>query len=156
PLQTQSVTYIIQRTEALFGLFFLATLYCVIRGALSPRAVSRWHAAAIILCLLGAATKEVMAAAPVVILLYGRVFLSASFREIFARRGTLYLGLIMSWAVVAWLLIGSGFRGDTVGFKVQTFTPGSYLLTQSGVLLHYLRLAFWPSGLCLDYGWPKA
>ena len=24
------------------------------------------------------------------------------------------------------------------------------------MILHYLRLAFWPGGLCLDYGWPVA
>ena len=33
PLQTNAVTYIIQRTEVLAGLFYLLTLYCVIRGA---------------------------------------------------------------------------------------------------------------------------
>ena len=33
PLQTEAVTYVIQRTEALAGLFYLLVLYCVIRGA---------------------------------------------------------------------------------------------------------------------------
>jgi dolichyl-phosphate-mannose--protein O-mannosyl transferase len=33
PLQTESVTYTIQRAESLMGLFYLLTLYCVIRGA---------------------------------------------------------------------------------------------------------------------------
>ncbi len=33
PLQTESVTYIIQRTEALMGLLYLLTLYCFLRGA---------------------------------------------------------------------------------------------------------------------------
>src|SRR5260370_35611597 len=36
PLQTESVTYIIQRMESLMGLFFLLTLSCVIRGHDSP------------------------------------------------------------------------------------------------------------------------
>ncbi len=36
PLQTQSVTYIVQRSESLMGLFYLLTLYCVIRGVESP------------------------------------------------------------------------------------------------------------------------
>jgi tetratricopeptide (TPR) repeat protein len=29
-------------------------------------------------------------------------------------------------------------------------------MTQPGVILHYLKLAFWPSGMSLDYGWPAA
>jgi tetratricopeptide (TPR) repeat protein len=33
PLQTESVTYIVQRAESLMGLFYLLTLYCFIRGA---------------------------------------------------------------------------------------------------------------------------
>jgi hypothetical protein len=32
PLQTESVTYIIQRCESIMGLFYLLTLYCFIRG----------------------------------------------------------------------------------------------------------------------------
>ena len=35
PLQTESVTYIVQRAESLVGLFYLLTLYCFIRGASS-------------------------------------------------------------------------------------------------------------------------
>jgi tetratricopeptide (TPR) repeat protein len=33
PLQTEAVTYIVQRAESLMGLFYLLTLYCFIRGA---------------------------------------------------------------------------------------------------------------------------
>ncbi len=32
PLQTESVTYIVQRAESLMGLFYLLTLYCFVRG----------------------------------------------------------------------------------------------------------------------------
>jgi tetratricopeptide (TPR) repeat protein len=40
----------------------------------------------------------------------------------------------------------------------QRIPPWSYLLTQTGVMVHYLRLALWPDRLCLDYGpaWPVA
>ena len=36
PLQTESVTYVIQRMESLMGLFYLLTLYCFIRAATLP------------------------------------------------------------------------------------------------------------------------
>ena len=35
PLQTESVTYIVQRAESLMGLLYLLTLYCFLRGATS-------------------------------------------------------------------------------------------------------------------------
>src|SRR6266487_4233450 len=42
PLQTESVTYIVQRAESLAGLFYLLTLYCVIRGSQSARKLG-WY-----------------------------------------------------------------------------------------------------------------
>jgi hypothetical protein len=155
PLQTESVAYVIQRTEALAGLFFLLTLYCVLRGATSERAII-WYVASIAACLLGMATKEVMATAPVIVLLYDRTFLAGSFREAWRRRYGLYLAMAATWSVVVLLLISTGFYGGSTGFAVQRFTWWSYLLTQPGVIVHYLRLAFWPLGLCLDYNWPAA
>src|SRR3989338_4160890 len=59
PLQTQSVTYIIQRGESLMGLFYLLTLYAVIRN---------WKGRAILFSFLGMASKEVMVTAPLVTL----------------------------------------------------------------------------------------
>ncbi len=153
PLQTEAVTYVIQRTEALVGLFYLLTLYCVIRGATSGKA-ALWYVAATAACLVGMATKEVMATAPVIVLLYDRTFLTDSFREALRRRYGLYLALAATWSVVAGLLISTGFHGGTTGFELQKFTWWSYLLTQPGVIVHYLRLTFWPAGLCFDYGWP--
>ncbi len=177
PLQTEAVTYIIQRTEALMGLFYLLTLYCFIRGAsvegsgirgrgagpdihhssfITQHSPTLWYLASVLACLLGMATKEVMATAPVIVLLYDRTFLAGSFREAWRRRYGLYLALAATWGVVAALLFSTGFYGGTTGFAVEKFTWSSYLLTQSGVLVHYLRLVFWPTGLCFDYGWPPA
>jgi protein O-mannosyl-transferase len=152
PLQTESVTYVIQRTEALGGLFYLLTLYCVIRGATACRS-TRWYVAATAACLLGGAAKELLVTAPVVVLLYDRTFLAGSFREALRRRWGVYLAMALTWGVVGALLFRTDFYGGTTGFAVQRFTWRSYLLTQPGVIVHYLRLAFWPSGLCLDYGW---
>lgn len=155
PLQTAAVTYVIQRTEALAGLFYLLTLYCVIRGAESPHP-SRWYVAAFWACFLGMGTKEVVATAPVVVLLYDRTFLSGSFAAALARRWGLYAALIATWGIVAWTLLSTGFHTGSTGSGAGGFTPFTYAMTQPGVIVHYLKLAFWPSGMSLDYGWPVA
>ena len=151
PLQTESVTYIIQRAESLMGLFFLLALYCSIRGASSPHP-RPWYLAAIITCWLGMGSKEVMVSAPLVMLLYDRVFLSDSFTEIFRRRWGLYLGLAAAWLVLGVLLAAS--RGEEQTMLVTNLTPWRYALTQFGVIVHYLRLSVWPGPLVLDYAWP--
>ncbi len=155
PLQTESVTYIVQRAESLVSLFYLLTLYCVIRGAVSNRPF-RWSAVACAACLLGMASKEVMVTAPLVVLLYDRTFLSGSFRGALRARYRLYLALAATWGVLVWMLFSTGFYSDTASITYKEFNRWSYLMTQSGVLVHYLRLAFWPTGFCLDYCWPPA
>jgi len=114
PLQTESVTYIIQRAESLMGLFLLLTLYCGIRGACSPHP-RVWYLAAIVACGLGMGCKEVMVAAPLVMLLYDRVFLAGSFTEILRRRWMFCIGLAATWLVnrlpFAWRNRSMGVRG---------------------------------------------
>jgi len=186
PLLTESVTCVVQRTESLMGLFYFVTIYCFLRGAESSageigkrKAESgteesggvspmrgAWFGLAVAACLLGMATKEVMATAPAVVFLYDRTFISGSFRDAWRRRRGLYLGLAATWIVLLVLLVGSGAnRGGTSGFGTGV-SAWSYALTQCEAIVWYLRLAAWPHPLVLDYGsrlatglgeaWPQA
>jgi tetratricopeptide (TPR) repeat protein len=149
PLQTDAVTYTIQRTELLMGLFYLLTLYAALRALDAPRAWP-WSAAAVASCALGMLSKEAMASAPVVVALYDRAFVFPSWRAALRRRGRLYAGLASTWAILA-LLVAQGARDQTVGFDLGV-AWWQYLATQAGMILHYLRLSLWPEPLCLDYG----
>ena len=153
PLQTESVTYTIQRSESLMGLFYLLTLYCAIRSADSARA-RWWQLGAVASCALGMASKPVMVTAPVLVLLYDRVFLAQSWGEVERRRGMMYAGLAVTWLVLFVVLgNGQGEWKETAGFAAQGIAPARYALMQAGAILRYIRLAFWPGPLCLDYGW---
>jgi len=158
PIQTQAVTYIIQRGESMMGLFYLLTLYCMIRGETSDRS-RMWYAASVTACAAGMLSKETMVTAPIAVFLYDAVFLSRSWTAPLRRRWALYLSLTATWSLLIALgLFGDILHGSTqhaadIGFNVEGLTPWRYLLTQPEVLLHFLRLCFWPSRLCLDYGW---
>jgi Flp pilus assembly protein TadD len=151
PLQTESVTYIVQRAESLMGLFYLLTLYCVIRSS-SSRPVL-WSLAAVAACAMGMGTKEVMVTAPVIVLLYDRTFLSGSFVGALRKRWGLYAGLVACWGLLAYLMSTNGDRGGTAGFGARDVADWrSYAQAEFAAILHYLRLSFWPDALCLDYG----
>ena len=45
-------------------------------------------------------------------------------------------------------------RYFSLRFDAEAIAPLEYALTQPGVVLHYLKLAFWPAPLCFDYNWP--
>jgi Flp pilus assembly protein TadD len=150
PLQTESVTYVVQRAESLAGLFYLLTLYCFVRGVEAP-ASARWSDACIAACLLGALTKETMATAPLIVMLYDRVFVSRSFEEAWERRRSLYCGLALSWLVLCWLVVGTGGRGGTAGFDTSVAWL-DYALKQFQAVALYVHLVFWPQPLVIDYG----
>jgi tetratricopeptide (TPR) repeat protein len=176
PLQTESVTSIIQRTESLMGLFYLLTLYCFIRGAegartpnaespttnyelptmerrrLSGYGSNLWMLASVGACLLGMATKEVMVSAPLIVLLYDRTFLAGTFREAWRRRGGWHLALFGTWLLLGFMMVCmGGSRGQAAGFGLRV-TPWTYALTQCRAIVLYLKLAVWPQPLVFDYG----
>ncbi|MGH7997408.1 MAG: tetratricopeptide repeat protein, partial [Opitutaceae bacterium] len=156
PLNTAAVTYLSQRVESLMGLFFLATLYAYLRFAEAqdagrPGAAARWAVLSVGACLLGVGTKEVIVAAPLLVLLYDRGFLAGSFRGAWRRRGACLSALFATWIPLAALVARTGSRGGTAGFG-SAVPWWAYALTQVRAVAHYLRLAFWPHPLIADYG----
>ncbi len=170
PLQTESVTYVIQRAESLMGLLYLLTLYGFIRYAeeidcrdasfvpnelneppeFSPIAF-RFALLSVAACLCGVMTKEVMVSAPVIVFLYDRTFVSGSFAGAWQRHWKLHGALLLTWFVLLAEVIGTSGRGGTAGFG--TGIPWTlYALTQVSAVAHYLRLSLWPHPLVFDYG----
>lgn len=156
PIQTEVVSYVTQRTESMAGLFALLTLYCatrIIEGCDTPRTDRRsawWTACAVGVCGVGMATKESMVTVPVLVLLYDIAFGARSARHALRERRLLYLGLAATWVV----LIAA--NAGTPRFRSAGFTAGvsvwTYLQNQAVMIVTYLKLAFWPHPLVLDYG----
>src|SRR5262249_24436882 len=122
PLQSEVVDYITQRTESIMAVCFLSTLYCAIRARESATArlkpgtttatrttsrssrsanAVRWTALSIIACAAGMAAKESMITAPIIVLLYDRVFEFHSWRQAIEERKYLYAGLALTWIELA-------------------------------------------------------
>jgi Tfp pilus assembly protein PilF len=150
PLQTESVTYLVQRAESLAGLMYLLTLGFFARSV-TVGASRGWFGLAWLACVLGMATKETMVTAPVIVLLYDRVFVAGSWRDVWVRRGRFHVALCATWLLLAALIMNTGARGGSVGFSGEV-SMRSYALTQIGAVVHYLRLALWPQPLVFDYG----
>jgi protein O-mannosyl-transferase len=151
PLQTEAVTYVIQRAESMMGLFYLLTLYCFISGADSG-SPAIWLSASVLCSLLGMATKEVMVSAPLMVLLYDRTFVAGTFREAWNRRRWFYAGLASTWLLLAYLVASvGGNRNGSIGFGLG-LNWWAYELTQFQAIAHYLWLSVWPHPLVFDYG----
>lgn len=120
-------------------------------GGLESDRPRLWFALCFLACLFGMASKEVMASAPLVVLLYDRTFVAGTFRAAWARRKRLYLALASTWLLLAGLIATENGRGGTVGFGLGV-SPWDYALTQCRALVMYLKLCLWPHPLVVDYG----
>lgn len=157
PLQTEAVTYLVQRAESLAAFFMLLTLFALVRYAAGDPQASphrRWAILAVLACAAGMATKETMITAPLAAILLDRAYLAGTWRDVWRRRRRLHLVLLATWGIQLAIQLQPGTaREARTGFGAVV-SPWHYLLTQSEVLLHYLRLAIWPSPLVFDYQWP--
>jgi len=150
PLCTETVDYVVQRTESMMGLFYLLTVYCAIR-AHEQRHRGAWVVGAVVACALGMACKEVMVTAPLMVVLHDLAYRDGPVRTLLGRRWRLYAGLAATGIL---LVLLQGARSDTVGFSLGT-SAWSYLENQCVIVVDYLRLAVWPDPLVFDYGYPR-
>ncbi len=150
PLNTEPVAYAVQRTEQLWAVLYLVTLYAAVR-ALEPSGRRAWTVAAIAACAIGMGAKESMASAPLAVVAFDRVFLDADRRR---ERRPLYAGRAAGWLVLGALLV-SGKQGAVALHASDPLTPAQYLFTQGRVITRYLRLVVWPDPLVLVYDWPQ-
>lgn len=150
PLNSEAVMYITQRTTLLVSLFELATIYCALRAWGSSRR-RVWQALSVGCCALAMGSKECAVVLPLLVPLLDRAFFAANWRAVWRQRWPLYLGLAACEAVLAVLF---AISPDCPAIGLDTgITPWQYLMTQAGVLLHYLRLVVWPRTLVLAYDW---
>ncbi len=154
PIQSEVINYIVQRTEALASLCYLTVLYASQRawdGALWSRV--RWYAVAVVACVLGMLSKEIVISAPLAVMLYDRAFRLPSWSALSRPgngRGFLYAALWISCLAPLVLLAFAG-RGEPPDFHL--ILPWyAYLYTQCWAIAHYLRLIVWPDALSADYG----
>jgi tetratricopeptide (TPR) repeat protein len=150
PLNSEVVYYTSQRSAALMGICYLATLYAFLRTTKGPR---HWSVVAVCCCGLGMAAKEIMVSAPLVVLLGDRALSGGTPGMALRRRPWLYTGLAASWLIFLRTLWDRPHK-DTIGFAYGV-DGWTYLLNQAQMIATYLARIFWPHPLALDYGMPR-
>ncbi len=149
PVQTQAVTYIVQRMASLAALFAVAALYFYLKARLASRASRRncFFALALGSFLLGLLSKENVVLLPLSVpLLEYLLFPAAWLQKKSYKRIAVGVFLSVCLCVAAGLLL----RADSIDFMInyyanRPFTMGERLLSQQRILLFYLSLLFFPA-----------
>lgn len=158
PIQTESVTYIITRTELLATCFYLATFLLFIKGVKTKR--FGYHIGAFFTAVLAMGSKEWAVTLPALLFVYDFLFLSeGKFRPIRSRWLT-YVMVTIPWAIaLRHVSLFSDASSSGIGFNVSTtsgITAQTYWLTSLNVIWTYIRLLFLPINQNLDYDYPIA
>jgi len=148
PIQTQAVTYIVQRMTSMAAMFYLLGIYFYVKGRINPSPPKRGllFAACIVSYVLAIGSKENAAILPLTLLLVEIVFFQNPGQPETLKR-------------IVWCAVGGGLfvfltgtlfflKGDFLsfinGYGVRPFTLMERLLTESRIIVIYLSQIFLP------------
>jgi len=158
PVQTESVTYIISRTELLATFFYLATFLLFIKGGRSGK--FSYVIGMLLTSLLAMGSKEWAVTLPALLALYDFLFFSdGKIKPVLSRWYLYLLTALPSYIIFRTLNLTATGGVSGIGFNIQTatgITPATYLYTSFNVIWTYVRLLFLPINQNLDYDYKIA
>jgi protein O-mannosyl-transferase len=162
PVQTQAVTYIVQRLASLSALFYIASVLLYMRSRLlhmrtgfTCRVMGLYGSWGLVTAA-GLFTKETVATLPLMLMMLESTLMHRRF-HISGKQ------LLVFFAFTALCLSGVMYyiKPDMASHGMQEIPGGyleisrwQYLLTQLRVMETYVRLAFFPFNQNLDYSYP--
>lgn len=162
PVNTQAITYIIQRFASLATMLYLLALLAYMSSALRRERVpsSILYGIALIAAVLAMLTKEISFTLPVVMLLCDRLFLQRPLRQTLLA----ITPFLLTMAIIPWNLFQAKFilassAGELSGSigalsGNATLSRHDYFLTELRVIVTYIRLLLFPVNQNLDYDYP--
>ncbi|SPD74035.1 conserved membrane hypothetical protein [uncultured Desulfobacterium sp.] len=150
PLQTESVTYIVQRMTSLAGLFYIMAMYFYLKGRTSHMNLSGMsHYAAFVICSVFAfGSKENAAMLPFSLLFFDLFLIQGMKKEYLKRNFFIFAALIIIPVGLALIMRGPSVLSPKGIINVyetkRPFGPVEHLLTEPRVVLFYLSLLFYP------------
>jgi Tfp pilus assembly protein PilF len=165
PVQTEAVTFVVQRLTSLTTTFFLLSMFYYVKGRLlfNDRQTHSRHkflfnfSFSLLFCVLAMKTKEISFTLPIVLIIYELFFFDGPYRI----RAFLLLPFFFTLFIIPISLInvrapiGEVLTDISAVSRLQTnISRGDYFLTQLSVIVTYIRLLFLPINQNLDYDYP--
>ncbi|MFA4936022.1 MAG: hypothetical protein WC568_09315 [Candidatus Methanoperedens sp.] len=167
PVQTQAVTYIVQRFSSLATLFYLAAVGSYLKARLAQVEAGRvlppgalvWAIASLLLGLLAFYSKETAYTLPAAIVMVELMFFRCSAKKI----GCLLVAASVAFSMLAFRFASSaGSINNAVSAldeatRLQSsaiMSRSDYLFTQFWVIMNYIRLILLPVNQRVEYDYP--
>ena len=158
PIQTQSVIYIVQRTNSLAAMLFILSIlfYAYARLTENNQKKWLWLIASVLTWLLSLGCKQITAILPLFVFLYEWYFFR-DLSKVWLKRSLKYLLITGAFFMLLFLIYTDFSPWEKIqglhDYAQHEFTITQRLLTQFRVVIYYISLIFFPlpSRLNLDY-----
>ena len=148
PIQTQAVTYIIQRMAAMAAMFYILSIYCYLKARLSlfKRRQFIYYFCCVVSFLLSIGSKENAATLPIAFCLIEVLF----FQDLTDKRTRkiCIAGLIGATIIIlvggVSLFLNGNIASLFKGSSFRSFSPIERLMTEARVIVFYLSQIFYP------------
>jgi tetratricopeptide (TPR) repeat protein len=163
PVQTQAVTYIVQRLTSMAAMFYLAAIVLYIGFRITEQKSARraMYALSIISAVLAMKTKEVAFTLPLAVAMYEFMFLGGKWRNRLLYLIPILLTLLIIPVTLITLPVSGGPSDNLINrlngitrAPAQDMSRLEYLATETRVVITYIRLLFLPVNQNLYYDYP--
>jgi tetratricopeptide (TPR) repeat protein len=150
PIQTQAVTYIVQRMTSLAGMFYIMSLHFYLRARTSSHSVPTgvFFASCLFAFLMALGSKENALLLPLSMGLLEVLLIKGTISRRPAKKGKLLMAAlgIVGLIGLLWITLGreTDFSAIVAGYDHRPFTLWQRLLTESRVVLFYVSLLLYP------------
>lgn len=159
PLQTESVTYIVQRFASLATFFYLATILLYLRSSEPPTGYRKLaYIGSIFTLTLGLLTRESVITLPIVLVMVETILLRNTVRRAFIRLAPHIV--CMCLVPLRFYILTSEAKDASLLFNVDfdsissPYSWADYAVTQLRVILSYVRLLLLPYNQNFDPDYP--
>jgi len=161
PVQTQSITYIVQRMNSMAALLFVVSFWFYVKGRLIENGMRKWlwYIGAALAWVVSLGCKQITVTLPFLVLLYEWYF----FRDLnkqWLKRSLKWILVVLAVLILIGLIYTNFSPLEKISkmkdFANDEFTIAQRALTQLRVVVYYISLLFYPNPtrLNLDYDFP--
>lgn len=161
PVQTQAVTYVVQRMASMAGMFYIMSMYFYLKGRTSGHTPLKFtHYSLCLICgILALGSKENSVMFPVSILLYDLFLIQGLTKRNIIKNSLTCMAVILSCLSLAIVLAGPSILDPiklSASFQHRGFSLPERLLTEPRVVLFYISLLLYPMPyrLCISHDIP--
>ena len=149
PIQTQAITYIVQRMASMAGMFYIMSMYFYLKGRTSTNRLSMLshYFFCFIAAILAFGSKENAAMLPISIFLFDLFIIQGLTKENIKKNSLILLILMLIPLSLALILKGpSMFTTKYLfsGYEQRGFTLFERLLTEPRIIIYYITLLLYP------------